>query len=234
MGEGLLIDIKRIFRVLIGKFWLFLLVLLAFVGVSIFKTNEPGDVLSSYNATGKILVIQGSSKEVGELMDNSARMQPTYDAIELLTSGVFLERVKNTISFDIAVGELRSSVTYEQLLPTRILDIKVTRSNMNEVAEILESIQENAKDYLEEVLSDVNVEILETTETIDIKQEQNSVNSIKIGILMGIAACIILAFVLIAICVMNDSIRYKDDVRRYLGIPVIGMFPDKQKIRRGN
>ena len=49
------------------------------------------------------------------------------------------------------------------------------------------------------------------------------------GTITGVAACVILACVLVLMYLMNGTIRYKEDVERQLGLPVIGEFKEVRK-----
>lgn len=229
MEDRIIIEFGKITRFIISKLWLFALVLIVFVGGGMFFINTSSNTPVSYSAVGKIIVTQRSGEESGELMDNASRVQPVYDVKEILTSGVFLERIAQHLDFDIAVGELKKSIVVEQIAPARLLSVRVTRGNAEEATKILEAITQYGDSCLEEILPDVQTESLENINTASVQEEKSSTNGMKIGIIMGMAACAILACVLILLYLFNNSIRYKEDVERQLGLSVIGEFKEVKK-----
>lgn len=232
MEDRVIIDFRRLFSFLVRKIWLFVLVMAVFTcgGVWIARASQNASV--SYLISGKIIVTQKSGNESGEMLDNASRVQPLYDTKEILTSGSFLEGVKERLSFTTTVPGLKGSISVEHIPSTRILDITVSTARPEETVEILEAIQEYAEEYLEVVLPDVEVSSLDQADPAFIREEQNSADGGKTGILMGISACVILACILSVMYVFNSSIRYSEDVERYLGLPVAGELELKKDGRR--
>lgn len=229
MEDRIIIEFGKIFRFIITKLWLFALVLIVFVGGNMLLTNTSSDTPVTYSAVGKIIVTQRSGQESGELMDNASRVQPVYDVKEILTSGVFLEKIAEYLDFDISVGELKKSIVVEQIAPTRLLSVRVTRGNSEEAVKILEIITQYGDSCMEEILPDVQIGSLENINTASVQEEKSSTNGIKTGIIMGAAASVILACVFILLYLLNNSIRNKEDVERQLGLSVIGEFREVKK-----
>lgn len=232
MEDKVIIDFRRLFSFLVRKIWLFLLVMAVFTGGGVWMARVSKNASVSYLISGKIIVTQKSGNESGEMLDNASRVQPLYDTKEILTSGSFLEGVKERLSFTTTVSGLKGSISVEHIPSTRILDITVSTARPEETVEILEAIQEYAEEYLEVVLPDVEVSSLDQADSAFIREEQNSADGGKTGILMGISACVILACILSVMYVFNSSIRYSEDVERYLGLPVAGELELKKDGRR--
>ncbi|MCF2680720.1 hypothetical protein JQM69_08455 [Faecalicatena contorta] len=229
MEHRIFVDFKSILKTFIKKWWLYLIVFVSFLFGGFLMANSFSEENITHTAIGKILVTQQKNEETGEIMDNAARLQPAYDATEVIKSGVFFEHVKEKLSFDITTQELRDCVSSEMLLPTRTLKLAVVGEDLAKVEEILNAVQKTAEEYLPDILPSVNVEVLETTETIQIQQQQKSVNGMKIGILMGMAGCIILTFLLGALYLLNSAVKYKDDAESSLGMKVLAEFPMKTR-----
>lgn len=224
----MIIDFRHLFGFLVRKIWLFTLVLLVFTGGGILMGGISKNAPVSYLISGKIIVAQKSGNDSGEMLDNASRVQSVYDTKEILTSSNFLEGVKERLDFETTVPGLNGSVSVEHIPPTRILNITVTTDSPEETVEIMETVQKYAEEYLEEILSDVEVESLDKADPVFVREEQNSADGGKTGILMGGAACMILACILTVMYVLNGSIRYPEDVERYLGLPVAGELEFKK------
>lgn len=229
MEDRVMIEFGKIFRFVISKFWIFVLVLFICVGGNVLLTKTTSNVDASYFATSKIMVTQKSREDLGEFMDNSARMQPVYDIKEILVSGVFAEEIVEHLDFDITVAELKDTIEVEQILPSRLLSIKVTRANAEEVVAILQAIEQYGIKYLEQIVEGVEIKNLESTDITAVQEERSTENGIKMGTITGVAGCVILACVLVLMYLMNGTIRYKEDVERQLGLPVIGEFKEVRK-----
>lgn len=228
MEDRIMIDFRRLLGFLVKKIWLFVLVMLVFTGSGVLMARVSKNAPVSYLISGRIIVTQKSGNESGEMLDNASRVQPVYDTKEILTSSNFLEGVKERLGFTTTVSGLSGSVSVEHVPSTRILNITVATASPEETVEILETVQKYAKEYLEEILPDVEVESLDKADPMFVQAEQNSADGGKTGILMGGSVCIILACILIVMYVLNSSVRYSEDVERYLGLPVAGELEFKK------
>lgn len=232
MEDRIMVDFGQVFRFLIKKIWLFVLVMAVFTGGGVALAKMSSNTSVSYFAVGKLFVAQKAGDASGEMLDNFSRIQPIYDAKEILTSGKFLEGIKERLDFDITVATLKGSIMVEQVIATRVLNITVTTADPDSTMKIMEAVQEYAEVYLAEILPDVEAASLDEIDVIPVQTEQRSVDGIKTGILMGAACCIILAGILIVMYLSNRSVRYTEDVERYLGLPVAGEIKLNKKGRR--
>lgn len=222
MTNNMIIDLGKIVKMLLKRAWVFIIVLFVFVGGGYAVAENTNSNEFNYIADGEILVTQDSSKEAGKFLDSASIVQPTYDSTEILLSNKFLERVEKKVNFEVTLAELKACITVERLTTTRVLNIRVIRGNQDESREILTSFLEESQSYMEEIMPGVQVEILELEGSLTVRQEQSSVNGVKRSILMGIAINILLVALFVVLYLVNDSVRYEDDVERYLGEPLMG------------
>lgn len=226
MSDYIILDCKKILRMLIKKSWLFIIVLVVFsCGGYVKVQNKSGNTIN-YVANGKIFVTQEYTDETGQFSDNSSRLQPVYDTTEVLTSNGFLSIVKANLSSQISIAELKSNVVVQHLTPTRVLNIQITRKSEEEAKEYLKIILNSSKEYLEMVMPGVNVEILETSEEIAVTPIKIDVNGLKTGMLIGIIMCLCIVIVLVLLYILNNAIRYEEDVDEYLKIQLLGTISE--------
>lgn len=228
MERKISVEFGRLFMVLLRKIWVFALVMLVFVCGGLFRASIFNNEIVTYSVTGKLLISQQSGEKVGEMLDNASRVQASYDAVEVLKSGNFLKRVCNELPFEMTVSELKGSIELEQVPSTRVLNINISGSSAEKVEDILTVTAKSAQNYLAEIMPEVKVVSLEDADTISIVQNQSSVNGLKIGVLMGMAVCVLIAFAFVVLYLMNDSIRYREEAQEFLGIKVIGVVEDKK------
>lgn len=229
MQRRISVQFTKLFWVMVRKIWLFVLIMGVFVAAGIWQTTNRRSEQTAYSISGKLLILQQSGEETGELMDNAARIQPVYDSIEVLTSGVFLDRVCEALPFDMTAAGLKSCLKVEQVVSTRVVNVQITGESAEKVQNILTSFAENAKEYMAEIMPEVQVQVLETSQTATVQNVQNSASGLKTGVLMGVAGCVIAAFVLILLYLLNDSVRTREDAEDYLEAYVIGEFKEKKK-----
>ncbi len=229
MQRRISVQFTKLFWTLVRKIWLFGLIMVIFAGIGVWQTTTAKMEQEAYSITGKLLITQQSGEEIGELMDNATRVQPTYDSIEILASGVFLERVCEDLPFEMTVAELKSGLKVEQVISTRVVTVEITGTSSENVQSILTAYEENARGYMAEILPEVRVQVLENEQTATVQNLQSSTNGLKIGVLMGVAGCVIAAFILILLYLFNDSVRSKEEAEDYLEALVIGEFQEKSK-----
>ena len=229
MQRRILVQFTKLFWVLVRKIWLFVLIMVIFAAIGMWQTTTTKSEQEAYSITGKLLISQQSGEEIGDLMDNAARIQPTYDSVEVLSSGAFLERVCEDLPFEMTVAELKNSLKIEQVVLTRVITIEITGASVENVQHILTLFGENAREYMAEIMPEVHVQVLENGQTAIVRNVQSSTSGLKIGILMGVAACVIAAFVVILLYLLNDSVRSKEEAEDYLEAFVIGEFKENSK-----
>ena len=134
--------------------------------------------------------------------------------------------MRDNLSSQISIAELKSSVIVQHLTPTRVLNIQITRKSEEEARDYLKIILNSSEEYLEMVMPGVNVEILETSEEIAVTPIKIDVNGLKTGMLVGIIMCLCIAIVLVLLYISNNSIRYEEDVDEYLKIQLLGTISE--------
>lgn len=230
MKRKLPVEFGRLFMLLLRKIWVFVIIMAVFMFAGSLRDRSAVSQTETYTATGKILVVQMGGEEVGDLTDNASRIQPTYDSIEILTTGGFLKSVCASLPFDMTVEELKSSVVIDQQPSTRVLNIHITGNTVDHVKVIMTGVLNTAHDYLSSIMPEVNVVILEDADTALVQKNQSitNENGLETGFLMGMVVCVLTAFVFIVLYLANNSIRYRDEAEDILEIPIIGTVRDKK------
>ena len=228
MKRRLSVEFNRIFMLLLKRVWIFVVIMAVFMIGGCMSGRLAESETVTYTATGKILVAQLSGEEVGDLMDNASRVQPTYDSIEVLTAGSFLKTVCDSLPFDMTLDELKAGVVIDQQPSTRVLNVHVTCDTAEKVKSVMTTFMNTAQSYISTIMPEVNVVILEDADTASLQVNQSSTNGLKTGTLMGLVVCALTAFIFIVLYLSNNTIRYRDEVEDILGIPVIGTVKDKK------
>lgn len=200
-----------------------------FIVGGIWRTTVASNEDDAYTITGKLFVLQQSGENLGELIDSASRTQPVYDSVEVLTTGIFLEKVCDELPFEMSVSELKKSLNVTQVISTRIVSVEVSGDSIEKVQNIMSCFEGVAQEYLPEIMPGVEVQILENTQTADVQDVQSSTNGLKIGVLMGIAGCVIAVFILILLYLLNDSVKSREEAEEYLEAPVVGEYKEHVK-----
>ena len=226
MERKITVEFGRLFMMLLKKLWVFILIMFVFIAGGFLLSNKMSESIVTYSSTAKIWVSQESGESVGEIIDNASRIQPTYDTVELLKTGAFLKRVSEELAYDVTISELKAGIVIEQIPATRVININISADKEEKVKDMLNVVSKCAQRYLEEIMPEVKVVLLEGADSASIVQNQNGVDGVKIGFLMGMAVCMLVALGLIALYLLNDTIRYRDEAQEILGITVIGVISD--------
>ena len=79
MKRKVSVEFGKLFVLLLKRIWVFIIIMAVFmIGGSQVGRLAASETVT-YTAAGKILVAQMSGEEVGTLLDNASRVQPTYD-----------------------------------------------------------------------------------------------------------------------------------------------------------
>ena len=213
------IDLVEVFRALVSKIWL--IILLAALGAGLMLGYTMLFVKPTYSSTSTIYILTKSTS-ITSLADIQLGTQITKDYQVIITSRPVIEEVINNLSLDKSYEGLKSQISINNPDNTRFLEITVKDTDAYLAKKIVDE------------LTDVSVRttgvVMDTTppNIMDYGQVASSPvsPSVKKNAIIGALLGIVLACAIIIIrFMMNDSIRTGEDVEKYLGLNVLGMIP---------
>lgn len=230
------IDLKEIFMLLLGKFWIILLsgitaALIFVVGTILFITPQ-------YESTTKMYVLSKQNSDTLTSADMQTSLYLTKDYAELIKSRTVTEGVIAKLNLDLTHEQLLGKITVSTSSDTRILGISVKDADPYMAADIANAIRDGAAAHIKTVM---DIEAVNVVDTANIPSQKASPSISKNGIIGGLFGVIIAVAIILVVYLTNDTIKTQEDVEKYLGLSVLGQIPlmdnekrsKKQKKARG-
>ncbi len=149
------------------------------------------------------------------------------DYKEIIISDSVLSDVINREGLTMAEGDLRGMIRVSIPNDTRIITISVNSKDPQDAQQLANSVREIAAEKIKVV---TKVEDVTTIEEAKVPTSPSSPN-IKRNVLLGalVGGFIAVAFVLL-LEVLDDRVRRPEDVEEVLGLVLIGVVPDTEKM----
>ena len=226
------IDLREVFLILLGKFWLILLVGI-FTGALAFGFSQFV-MQPVYESTTQIYILNKQENNTVTYSDVQLGTQLTKDYAELIESRYVLESVieelqLKTINPEMDYEALLKKITVTTPTDTRILAITVEDTDPMLAMDIANSIREAAAVHIKNVM---DIEVVNVVDTANLPTEKSSPSVVKwtaIGAFIGMF--FVMAIVLVWY-LLDDTIKTSDDVEKYLGLSTLALIPLETKEKR--
>lgn len=176
-----------------------------------------------YTACAKMLITKTTAED-GQLntSDFNVSSYLIRDYTEIILDKVVLSRVASELNTDYSVNQLKNAITIENPSNSRVLEIYVTATTPEAAQKIANKVCDVSK---EEIFGILNKDTINVISKAD-KPSSPSSTSLWQNMAYGFFGGAILAIVLVGfICVFDDTLTGKDDVRKYLGLEVLSVIP---------
>lgn len=226
------IDLRELFFVLKSKIIIILLAGVLFAGV--FGLVTKFVITPIYSSTAQLYVVSKST--ISQLSDLTMGNQLTQDYMVIVKTRPVLEQVIKDLNLKIDYKELGNMITVENPTDTRILQISVNDPDPQMAQKITQQLaQVTAKTVSEKM--DVNKPtIIENAYEAEAPDSPSMKKNVLMGGVMGL---FLTAAIVLAQCMMNDTIRKEEDIEKYLGINTLAKLPlqtgeekRKKKVKR--
>lgn len=215
------LDLKEIVRVLLRKLWLIIALGLLF-GMAMMIYSKY--VISPlYSSTTRVYVLNRQNTNANvNYTDLQTGAQLTKDYMELVKSRTILTQVISTLDLDMTVESLSGMISVSSPEDTRVIALTVTSTDVYQAQKIANALREVSATHIREIM---NLEAINTVEEANLPTAPSSPNvprNTMVGFMLGI---LIGVTIVIAMYLLDDSIRTPDDVERYLGVSVLASIP---------
>lgn len=214
------IDLGRLFFAVRKKIWLILVVgLLAACGAAGYTEFF---VTPTYTSTSTMLVLTKETT-LASLADLQLGSQLTKDYTVLINSRPVLEQVIENLSLDIDYKSLRESIAIDNPVDTRILTLSVVQSDPEMAKAVVDELAKVSSAYIGDKMEVTPPKIVEEGEFPVYKTSPNMRKNVMLGFLVG---AVLIAGIVIALELLDDTVKNEDDIERYLEIPTLAVVPD--------
>lgn len=213
---------------LLRKLWSrkFFIIFIALVVGTIALLGSVFLIKPKYTSTTRIYVVSRTADSITN-QDLQAGSYLVKDYQEVITSNEVLSSVIDKEKLSLTPNELSSMISVTIPTDTRVISISVEDDNAQEAATIANTVREVAAEKIKAV---TKVDDVTTLETAEVPKEPSSPN-IKRNTLIGVIAGGGLAVISIIILeVLDDRVRRPEDIEDVLGLPLLGIVPDIDKL----
>lgn len=213
---------------LLRKLWSrkFFIIFIALVVGTIALLGSVFLIKPKYTSTTRIYVVSSTADSITN-QDLQAGSYLVKDYQEVITSNEVLSSVIDKEKLSLTPNELSSMISVTIPTDTRVISISVEDDNAQEATTIANTVREVAAEKIKAV---TKVDDVTTLETAEVPKEPSSPN-IKRNTLIGVIAGGGLAVISIIILeVLDDRVRRPEDIEDVLGLPLLGIVPDIDKL----
>ena len=213
---------------LLRKLWSrkFFIIFIALVVGTIALLGSVFLIKPKYTSTTRIYVVSRTADSITN-QDLQAGSYLVKDYQEVITSNEVLSSVIDKEKLSLTPNELSSMISVTIPTDTRVISISVEDGNAQEATTIANTVREVAAEKIKAV---TKVDDVTTLEAAEVPKEPSSPN-IKRNTLIGVIAGGVLAVSSIIILeVLDDRVRRPEDIEDVLGLPLLGIVPDIDKL----
>lgn len=203
---------------------------IVFVGLLVGTITLLGSVFfikPKYTSTTRIYVVSRSSDTSLTNQDLQAGSYLVNDYKEVITSSEVLSSVINQEKLSMSASELSKDIAVTIPTDTRVISISVTDTDAQRACDIANTVREVAAEKIKAVTKVDDVTTLESAT----KPSHPSSPNVKKNAAIGALAGVFLAVVGILVAeVFDDRVRRPEDVEEVLGMTLLGVVPDIDKL----
>jgi MPA1 family polysaccharide export protein len=224
-NASLEIDILYLLRKLWSKKFFII-----FVGLLVGTIALLGSVFfikPKYTSTTRIYVVSRSSDTSLTNQDLQAGSYLVNDYKEVITSSEVLSSVIDQEKLSMSASELSKDIAVTIPTDTRVISISVTDTDAQRACDIANTVREVAAEKIKAVTKVDDVTTLESAT----KPSHPSSPNVKKNAAIGALAGVFLAIVGILVAeVLDDRVRRPEDIEETLGMTLLGVVPDVDKM----
>ena len=223
------IDLRKIPGI-IKSCWIVMVVaaLVTFIALFIFLKLS---YVPEYSSTASLYILR-QTEDSSSLTYNDFNLatNTVNDCVYILKSDELLQSVIDSTGIDISVKKLKKAVSATNPEDTRFLEVTVTCGDPETAMIAVNAISEECCAVIKETMQVNQASVYSKGKNSGLPS--NSVN-IKIPIILGIAAAVIVFCIYLAIDVLDDSLETNEEIAEVLEITLLGEIPNVEEAEPG-
>ena len=214
---------------LLRKLWSrkFFIIFIALVVGTVALLGSIFFIKPKYTSTTRIYVVSRSSDGSLTNQDLQAGSYLVNDYKEVITSNEVLSSVISQENLSLSTNELSDMISVSIPTDIRVISISVEDTDAQEASDIANTIREVAAEKIKSVTKVDDVTTLEVAEVASKPSSPNIKLNAALGALVGGFLTIVGILVLE---VLDDRVRRPEDVEEVLGMTLLGVVPDIDKL----
>ena len=207
----------------------FLIIVTAFAMAIVALGYSTFIIKPNYTSTTRIYVVNRQVNE-NSILTNQDLQAGTYlvkDYKEIILSQDVLAKVIDDLKLNVQPSALAKKINVTVPTDTRIVSIAVSDGDAKEAARIANSLRQIAA---EKIIAVTKVSDVTTLEEAEVPNSPSSPN-IKRNTLIGfLAGGVLISVVILVVEVLDDRVKKPEDVEEALGITLLGVVPNMNKL----
>lgn len=207
----------------------FLIVVTAFVIAIIALGYSAFIIKPTYTSSTRIYVVNRQPGDNSTLtnQDLQAGSYLVKDYKEIILSQDVLAKVIDDLKLNVQPSALAKKINVTVPTDTRIVSIAVSDGDAKEAARIANSLRQVAAEKIIAVTKVADVTTLEEAEIPNAPSSPNIRRNTLIGFLAG---GVLISVVILVVEVLDDRVKKPEDVEEALGITLLGVVPNMNKL----
>ena len=207
----------------------FLIIVTAFAMAIVALGYSTFIIKPNYTSTTRIYVVNRQANE-NSTLTNQDLQAGTYlvkDYKEIILSQDVLAKVIDDLKLNVQPSALAKKINVTVPTDTRIVSIAVSDGDAKEAARIANSLRQIAAEKIIAVTKVSDVTTLEEAEVPNSPSSPNIRRNTLIGFLAG---GVLISVVILVVEVLDDRVKKPEDVEEALGITLLGVVPNMNKL----
>lgn len=207
----------------------FLIIVTAFAMAIVALGYSTFIIKPNYTSTTRIYVVNRQANE-NSTLTNQDLQAGTYlvkDYKEIILSQDVLAKVIDDLKLNVQPSALAKKINVTVPTDTRIVSIAVSDGDAKEAARIANSLRQVAAEKIIAVTKVSDVTTLEEAEVPNSPSSPNIRRNTLIGFLAG---GVFISVVILVVEVLDDRVKKPEDVEEALGITLLGVVPNMNKL----
>lgn len=181
----------------------------------------------TFTSSTRIYVVSQSAENNITSEDLQAGTHLVNDYKEIIASDSVLSEVINREGLTLSTGALRKMLVVTIPSDTRIITISVNNVQPQSAQQLANSIRQVAAEKIKQVTKVEDVTTIEEAKLPESPSSPNIQRNVFLGALFGGFVAVVLVIVLE---VLDDRVRRPEDIEEALGLVLIGVVPDTEKM----
>lgn len=228
-NDFLEIDIWELISVVLGKVHIIILAML--IGGGIFFAASKTLLTPTYESTTCIYVLnkQDTSMQAITTSDLQTSSYLLQDYMALVTRRPVMEGVAKKLKLDISYKDMVEKIKVSSPADTRFINITASDKDPALAKKIADEVRIAVSEQIIRVMDVETVNVVEEGNLPEKPSKPSNKKNAVIGALLGF----ILTFGFLFFRVLlDDKIKYPDDIERYLGLSVLGVIPMDAQMKK--
>lgn len=213
------IDLLEIAGLLWQKIWL---ILIGFVVGAVLAFSLTKFMITPLYQADSIIYIFSKTTSITSLADLQMGSQLTGDFTIIATTREVVDSVIEELNLNTNYDTLVKNITVTNPTSSHMLKIQVKDPNPVMAANICNTLSDKLREQIADIMSTDKPSVVQRAIPPQRPASPNVVRNTEIGALIG---AVLVAGILVAAHLLDDTIKTEEDIKKYLGVDVLAAFP---------